>query len=60
MKLPETELVYEAEVSFKKSSAGNEIRVAVTGRIGVAFDQQTAAEFLPILKHFAETGEVPN
>ena len=25
----------------------------------VCFDQQTAAEFLPILQHFIETGELP-
>ena len=59
MKLSETEIVYAAEIIRCDKGDGPELRVLTAPSVGVAFDQQTAAEFLPILQHFIATGELP-
>lgn len=59
MKLSETEIVYAARIEQCNKGDGPEIRVSTAYADGVAFDQQTAAEFLPILQYFIETGELP-
>lgn len=59
MKLSETELVYGATIERYEHPEGVEIRVSTKPLVGVAFDQQTAAEFLPILQHFIATGGLP-
>lgn len=58
MQLSETEIVYAATIKRLDSGDGPELRVLVRNT-GVAFDQKTAAEFLPILQHFIKTGELP-
>lgn len=58
MQLSETEIVYAATIKRLDNGDGPELRVLTRGG-GVAFDQQTAAEFLPILQHFIKTGELP-
>lgn len=60
MKLSETENVYPVKVFTHQSVVSNELRLLGDGcKQGVALDQTTAAEFLPILQHFIETGELP-
>ncbi len=59
MKLSETEIVYAATVKCLNNGDGPELRVLTATSTGVAFDQQTAAEFLPILQYFIATGELP-
>ncbi|EIK3148123.1 hypothetical protein LJ084_003990 [Salmonella enterica] len=59
MKLSETKIVYAATVVRCDHGDGPELRVLTAPSKGIAFDQQTAAEFLPILQHFIETGELP-
>lgn len=65
MKLSETNNVMPATISVGPSVDGPELRVTTTDsldtsvEIEAVFDQQTAAEFLPILQHFIATGELP-
>jgi hypothetical protein len=60
MKLSETDNVYPVEVFTHQSIVSNELRLIGDGcNEGVALDQTTAAEFLPILEHFIATGELP-
>lgn len=59
MKLSETEIVFAAELKVVNLGGGEELRVFTYPSVGVAFDRQTAAEFLPILQHFIATGELP-
>lgn len=59
MKLSETKIVFSADLKVVNYGDGQELRVSTSPVAGVAFDQQTAAEFLPILQHFIETGELP-
>lgn len=65
MKLSETNNVMPITISVGPSVEGNELRLETTDSldtdtaIEMVFDQQTAAEFLPILQHFIATGELP-
>lgn len=60
MKLSETDNVYPVEVFTHQSVVSNELRLIGDGfNQGVALDQTTAAELLPILQHFIATGELP-
>ncbi len=58
MKLSETENVESLELSIQPSILSDCLGLWSNGH-GIVFDQQTAAEFLPILQHFIETGELP-
>ncbi|EEH8063305.1 hypothetical protein G3R67_003445 [Salmonella enterica subsp. enterica serovar Agona] len=60
MKLSETDNVYPVTVFTHGSVVSNELRLIGDGcDEGVALDQTTAAELLPILQYFIETGELP-
>lgn len=59
MKLSETKIVFAAELEVVNHGDGGELRVFTSPTAGIAFDKQTAAEFLPILQHFIATGELP-
>lgn len=60
MKLSETANVYPVKVFTHQSAVSNELRLIGDGcSSGVALDQTTAAELLPILQHFIATGELP-
>lgn len=65
MKLSETNNVMPVGVSVGPAVEGNELRLTTKDSIDndmefqLALDQQTAAELLPILQHFIETGELP-
>lgn len=64
MQLSHTVNVYPVSISVCQGVAGPELdlRSKSDGDRGwpveIAFDQQTAAEFLPVLLHFIETGEM--
>ena len=65
MQLSETINVYPVVISVRQGVAGPELDLNAKDAeepgvvIQIAFDQQTAAEFLPILQHFIETGGLP-
>lgn len=58
MQLSETVNVYPVTLSTYQGVDGPELSLEYACA-GVSLDQQTAAEFLPILRHFIETGELP-
>lgn len=65
MQLSDTVNVSPVNISVRQGVAGPELDLiaesddAWDGPFGIAFDQQTAAEFLPVLLHFIKTGEMP-
>lgn len=59
MKLSETENVYSVDVKVRDGVKKNPELNLVARGYAISLDQQTAAEFLPILQHFIETGELP-
>lgn len=65
MQLSDTVNVYPVNISVRQSVAGPELDLNTKDAVDpevdiqIAFDQQTAAEFLPILQHFIETGGLP-
>ena len=65
MQLSETINVFPVDISVRQGVAGPELDLRAKsdgdrGRpVEIALDQQTAAEFLPVLLHFIETGEMP-
>ena len=58
MRLSETENVYALRISTRPGVKSNELVLEARG-YKMSLDQQTAAEFLPILQHFIATGELP-
>lgn len=58
MKLSETNNVFPLVVSVNAGVVSNELRLCDEGVMYVALDQTTAKEFLPVLQHFIETGEM--
>lgn len=58
MKLSETENVEAIELRIVPSVISNCLGLRSKG-VGLAIDRTTAAELLPILQHFIETGELP-
>lgn len=64
MQLSDTVNVYPVNISVRQGVAGPELDLraksdGARGRtVEIALDQQTAAEFLPVLLHFIETGEM--
>lgn len=65
MQLSDTVNVCPVNISVRQGVAGPELDLNAKDavdpevEIQIAFDQQTAAEFLPILEHFIETGGLP-
>lgn len=65
MQLSDTVKVYPVNISVRQGVAGPELDLNAKDAVDpevdiqIAFDQQTAAEFLPILQHFIETGGLP-
>ena len=65
MQLSDTVNVYPVNISVRQGVAGPELDLNAKDAVDpevdiqIAFDQQTAAEFLPILQHFIETGGLP-
>jgi len=60
MKLSETENVFGADVYVRDGVSSREMLLHCAAvDIEFALDQQTAAELVPILQHFIETGELP-
>lgn len=65
MQLSETNNVNPVTISVGPSVEGNELHLTATDALDadvtleIALDQTTAAELLPILQHFIETGELP-
>lgn len=65
MQLSDTVNVYPVNISVRQGVAGPELNLNTKDAVDpevdiqIAFDQQTAAEFLPILPHFIETGGLP-
>lgn len=64
MKLSETENVWPLDLEVSDGVSTPELYVSsyneeLDAVIGVSLDQTTAAELLPILRHFIETGELP-
>lgn len=58
MKLSETNNVHTVNVSVGDAVEGRELNL--TWKMHqITLDQQTAAELLPILQHFIETGGLP-
>lgn len=58
MKLSETENVEQIELRIVPSVVSNCLGLRSKG-VGLAIDQKTAAELIPILQHFIATGELP-
>lgn len=65
MQLSDTVNVCPVTISVRQGVEGPELDLRAKDYcdskmdIEIAFDQQTAAEFLPVLLHFIETGEMP-
>lgn len=65
MQLSDTVNVSPVNISVRQGVAGPELDINAKDAVDpevdiqIAFDQQTAAEFLPILQHFIETGGLP-
>ena len=65
MQLSETINVFPVTITISQGVAGTELNLQAQSQqrpdtiIEIAFDQQTAVEFLPILQHFIETGGLP-
>lgn len=64
MKLSETENVGPLDLKVSMGVSAPELHINAYNDdlgavIGIALDQITAAELLPILQHFIETGELP-
>lgn len=65
MQLSETINVFPVDISVRQGIAVPELDLNAKSSedpevdIQIAFDQQTAVEFLPILQHFIETGGLP-
>lgn len=59
MKLSETENVEVVEVVIEPSVDGTGVLAVWCMGDGVGLDRTTAAELMPILQHFIETGELP-
>lgn len=65
MQLSETINVFPVDIAVRQGIAGPELDLNAKSAVDpevdiqIAFDQQTAAEFLPILQHFIETGGLP-
>lgn len=57
--LSETDNVYPLEIKVDEN--WKQLLVSFTEEdMGIAFDQQTAKEFLPLLQYYAETGKLPD
>lgn len=58
MKLSETNNVLPVDISVRDGVEGTELNL-IWKCSCITLDQTTAAELLPILQHFIETGELP-
>lgn len=58
MQLSETKNVFATQLRTRDGVEGKELNI-ICHNHGIALDQTTAAELLPILEHFIKTGELP-